>query len=318
MDELLLWIGVCVAFALFFLAQGTYWLLRGRRQRREEQIKQRIRGGQVLDVGEGGKIQIRSGGLGKQAAGNLAARLRLTLQQAGSELTLAAAVGRAFGVAIFAVLVFTLFTGNLLVGLGAGLAALFVVHLVFASRRDKKVRLFEEQLSAALEAMVFALRAGRSFEESLHSAAEEVEEPLADELGRVYQETSLGRPVEVALEQLRDRWPQIRALRSFVEAVGVLKRTGGNLVKVMQTMSSGLHAQALFEVRHRALTSEGRMSGRILMGLPIFALLVQALLAPEQLGQLLGTPTGQTVLMASAGLWVLGAVWISRLTRPER
>ncbi|MBW2734587.1 MAG: type II secretion system F family protein [Deltaproteobacteria bacterium] len=317
MDELFLWIGASTAVALFCLAQGGFWLLRGRQHRREEQLKQRIRGGQGGQALQGGKIQIRSK-LGQQAAGNVAVSLRLTLQQAGSNLTLAGALGRAFALAGFMLLVFTLLFQDVLIGLGGGLLGLFVAHLIFASRRDKNVRLFEEQLATALEAMVFALRAGRSLEESLHSAAEEVEAPLAPELSRVYQETALGRPVEVALEQLRDRWPQLRALRAFVEAVGVLKRTGGNLVEVMQTMTAGLHAQALFEVRHRALTSEGRMSGRILMGLPIFALVVQALLAPEQLAQLVGTPTGQTVLMASAGLWALGAFWISRLTRPDR
>ena len=311
-SELSIAIALCFAAALFCAAQALYWLWRRRAHRAQEVLRLRLRGRSEQLVEDG--IHIRE--LGKGAGANaqfarfasycVQAGFRAEPAQVALRIAIAAVLGSVFGVLALGG------AAGLLSGAGAVLA---LAYGYMSIRRDRRIKAFANQLPRALEAMVFALRAGRGLEDAIGLAAEEVDAPLAAELSRVFEETALGKPVEQSLVQLGQRWHRVRSLRSFVEAVSVLKRTGGNLVVVMHNISDAIRARAAYEARHRALTSEGRTSGRILVVLPLLALVVQAIVTPDQLRVLLSSE-GQPFFFGAMGLWLIGMLWVSRLSRP--
>lgn len=309
------WTALSFAVALFFCLQGVFWLLRGRSRRRDDQLRDRLVGGRLDHQLDGGRIRIRE----RPEARNRSLRRRLTelLLRAGVSLSPQQFFARSLlGLALLVLLAVAV-SGELLAGLAALVAGVICGYAYLAHRIERQIRQVESQMPRALEMMVFGLRAGHAFEEVIALATREISGPLATELSRCHEEYTLGRPIEESLQQLRVRWPTVMSLRQLVEAIVVLKRTGGNLVDILEKVGETVRAQATYEAKHRALTSEGRLSGTILMLLPLFALLFQAVAAPDQLALLARDPAGQTMLLLAVGLWSTGVLWVLRLVRPR-
>ena len=307
---------VCLfgAVAVFCVVQGLFWSVRGRRRRREDLLRQRLRG---ADPAAGVKVtRDGHGQLGSLERLAIARRLGATLVQAGFKVSLAGYLLRAGGIVLGAGLWAGVLTSSLVNGLlFTGLAAI-CVHFYTVTRRNRRLRTVDTQLPKALELMVFGLRAGHGLEETLRFAASELMPPLSIELKRCVEEYELGRPIEEALLSLSLRLEPCRALRTFVEAVLVLKQTGGNLIEIIDQIVDSMRAQAAYEAKYRALTAEGRTSGMILGALPLLILAAIVLVQPDYLGSLLADSAGMTIIALAGGLWLAGVVWLARLARP--
>jgi tight adherence protein B len=245
-------------------------------------------------------------------------RLACYLQQAGYS----ARVGRLLavaggGVGLAALLVGTA-SGNWNSALLFALFGAVATKIYLGARRARSLRDFEAQLPRAVEMMVFSLRAGHGLEQAVRLASAEVDGPLAAELARCAEESALGRPIEATLHQLQQRWRPVQPLRALVEAVTVLKQTGGNLVEVLQSIAQTLRARATYRGKHRALTADGRLSGALLLVIPLVSLVVQSMVAPEQLREMALNETGRALLGLAGALWLVGGLWVRRLSHPNQ
>lgn len=307
-------IAILSGLSLFFALNAVFWLVRGRARRREVAMLARLRGEALHGGGDSGRIKIRERRGEEMTRRDRARRFfeRTNLKVSPKRALIVGGAGLVATIALAWAA-----TGDGAMAFLVTLMLLCAGYAMLARRASMTVRSFEEQMPKALEMMVFGLRAGHAFEEALALAGREVSGPLATELSRCHEEYKLGRPIEQSLETLRDRWEECSPLRQLVEAVVVLKRTGGNLVSVLETVSETIRAQAAFESKHRAMTSEGRLSGYILMALPGAALAFQAVLVPDKIRELIADSTGQMMMLAALVLWMLGVVWVLKLVRPQ-
>jgi tight adherence protein B len=308
-------IGLFVGLAVFFLVQGVFWLRRGRRRRREAELIRLMR---AVEFDDAVGVESRKGhrGEGWAERWDSLRRLGRVLAQAGLNVSVSRFVGGLGSALALVVVVVGLATGNPLGGLVLDLAIVVFVYLYISNKRRNRLTSIDQQLPQALELMVFSLRAGHPLESAIRFVAKELPDPLGCELRRCHEEYEMGRPLEAALVGLATRLDACRALGTFVEAVVVLKQTGGNLVEVVEQIVTTLRAQAAYEARYRALTAEGRTSGLILGSLPLLILAAVLLVQPGYLGSLFSTSGGRVVLMVAFALWGLGIAWLMRLVRP--
>lgn len=308
-------IGLFVGLSVFFLVQGIFWLRRGRRRRREAELIRLMR---AVEFDDAVGIESRKGRRGEGWAERWDSMRRLgrVLAQAGMDVSVTKFVG-VLGIVLGLVAVGVgMATGNPLSGLVLDLAIVVFIYLYLSTKRRNRLTSIDQQLPQALELMVFSLRAGHPLESAIRFVSQELPDPLGCEMRRCAEETEMGRPLEAALVGLSRRLDACRALGTFVEAVVVLKQTGGNLVEVMEQIVTTLRAQAAYEARYRALTAEGRTSGLILGSLPLLILAAVLLVQPGYLGSLFATSGGRVVLMVAFALWGLGIAWLMRLVRP--
>ncbi len=304
------------ALALFCLGQGLFWILRGRKQEREEALLDRLR---VMREEEDVKV---TRDLPGELRGFLAKfeklkNLGIFLSQAGIDMSVQSFVTLCATFVVGVFLLALVLTGSLGGGVLVGTLMAAGLYLYMTSRRDKRLNQIDSQLPKSLELMMIGLRAGHTLEDTIRFAAEELSPPLSQELQRCYDEYALGRPIEQALGNLSERLAPCRALRTFVESVLVLKSTGGNLIEIIEQIIDSLRAQAAFEARFRALTSEGRTSGIILGALPLFVLAIVLLVQPTYVGSLLDDSAGQIVLLIAISMWTMGILWLIKLVKPS-
>lgn len=197
-----------------------------------------------------------------------------------------------------------------LIGAGA-----FPFYLRMA--RERRQELCDQQMPQALEIVQLALRAGHPLPTALAIAAGEAPSPIAEELKRACDEHDLGRPIGDVVVSLGARLPKSQSVHTFTTAVLVLQQTGGNLIQVIERIVENARARQQYYAKLRALTSEGRMSAKMLALMPLAFGAIAITIDPGYLRTLFTTSGGNMVLLLTAALWLGGIVWVTRLVKAE-
>jgi tight adherence protein B len=146
--------------------------------------------------------------------------------------------------------------------------------LIFINvQATKRMKLFDAQFPVALDIFVRGLRAGYPVTSALELLVSEVQDPVGSEFGLVVAEMNYGYNLRDALANLATR-VQTQDVQMFVVSVAIQSETGGSLAEILEGLSKVIRDRASMVLKVRALASEGKMTGMMLSGLPVFAFLM--------------------------------------------
>ena len=243
--------------------------------------------------------------------------LRLLFVQADTKLTpetyLAATVGLAvLGLAAAWFLGVPIPVFPLMAG---GLAVLPTFYLLF--KRKMRMAKFASQMPDALTTLAQALRSGHSLPSALNEVCGGSPEPIAGEFRTVVdQQNKLGVPIEVALKDLYKRVPNLD-FKFFATSVAIQKQTGGDLSEVIDKIAYLIRERFRIQGQVKALTGEGRISGVVLMALPVGLFFTVYTMNPEYVTPLWEHPMGQMMSWGAVGMQILGAICIQKIVKIE-
>lgn len=180
------------------------------------------------------------------------------------------------------------------------------------AKRAGRLKKFAGQLSDALELVARALRAGHSLAAGMHVVAEEMPAPVSKEFGRVYEEQNLGIPLEEALKSMCDRVPNLD-LKFFVTSVAIQRQTGGDLAEILDRIGHVIRERFKILGQVKALTAEGRLSGVVLIALPIGLFLMMMFMKPDYIELLWKDPMGVKMSIGAVVLMLLGSFAIKKI-----
>jgi tight adherence protein B len=232
--------------------------------------------------------------------------------QADSPISINAFFGLSVGCAIFGLV------GAVIANSPAPLFP--VIALLFGSfplcwlmlRRRSRFKKFAKQLPDALELVGRALRSGHSLASGMQVVVSEMPAPIAVEFGNVYEAQNLGIPIEQAMKDMLRRMPNLD-LKFFVTSVVIQRQTGGDLAEILDKISHIIRERFKILGQVQALTGEGRISGIVLMALPIALFFVVYHLNPDYIMLLFTDPLGRKMIAVATVLQVLGAVCIKKI-----
>ena len=179
-------------------------------------------------------------------------------------------------------------------------------------RRANRFKKFAMQLPDAMELIARALRSGHSLVSGLHVVVQEMPAPIATEFGCAYEEQNLGVPIEQALKSMLRRMPNLD-LKFFVTAVAIQRQAGGDLAEILDKIGHIIRERFKILGQVKALTGEGRISGVVLMALPIALFFAVYYLNREYVMLLFTDPLGKKMIAFAAFMQVLGAVTIKKI-----
>lgn len=145
----------------------------------------------------------------------------------------------------------------------------FIPDIYVGFRAKQRIKAFNSQLGDTITMMANALRGGYSFLQTLDMVSREAPSPISDEFSRVVQEVGLGRSTEDALINLQRRVPS-EDLDLLVTAVNIQHEVGGNLAQILDTIGHTIRERVRIKGEIQTLTAQGRLSGYVITGLPIF------------------------------------------------
>lgn len=193
-----------------------------------------------------------------------------------------------------------------------GIGLFFVPFIWVSMRRKKRINRVNAQLPEALEMLSRSLRAGHSLGAGFGLIAEEMQDPLAREFGRCFEEQNLGVSLEQSLEAMTVRIPNLD-LRFFATAVILQRQTGGDLAEILDKIGRLVRARYRLAGQIQALTGEGRLSGIVLLALPPGLFAMMLFTNKEYVMKLFTDPMGQWMLGGAIVMQLLGAIVIKKI-----
>ena len=198
-------------------------------------------------------------------------------------------------------------------GVAGGLAAPIAALRFRAARRQRQ---FEAELPELLSVWASALRAGRSFAQALDSIVDEAGEPAHTEFRRAQQQVRLGVPVEQALDEMSQRL-RSESFELVVLTTDVQRRVGGNVAEIFDQVADTVRRRHQFSARVKALTSMGRLSAQVLIGMPFAMAGLLTLINHGYMTPLYTTRAGHILIAVGLTMMTAGALILRRLVKPR-
>ena len=158
---------------------------------------------------------------------------------------------------------------------GAFFAAIAAVAGFFAPAgavrfyRQRRIKLFNAQLTEALQQMAHALRAGLALQQAIDQIGRESTAPLRQEFSLFTKEVKLGVPLEEALVNMANRVGS-EDLELVATSTNIARQLGGNMAEMFETIAATIRERFRLEGKIDALTSQGKLQGWIVASLPLW------------------------------------------------
>ncbi len=321
MDVLLVIIAMTVLLAVFSFVVGLRSSRHSameerldtfRSERKTGETQQDEQQGPVLRQRSYSGLPILSGFIGQLRGSE---QVALKLERAGVPLRVGEYyIIRYVAALVFFALPFLFRSGVIAIVMGLGLAVLgYSLPAVWVgSKRSSRGKKIDGQMVEMLGMVANSLKSGYGLMQSFEFTASQIDAPLGTELKRMLRDANLGMSAEDALQAMGDRIGSAD-LEMVLTAVNIQRSVGGNLAEILESVAFTMRERERIRGEIETLTSQQRMTGIVIGGLPVGMLLFFLLVAPDYVGLLFTTTAGQGMLLVAVVLEVLGAFSIKKL-----
>ena len=312
--------GALVALAAF-MGFVALWRITGTRDPLEVRL-------QRYDPGTRAAVVVEEDGTGAGLRRPATAKLNKLLNGLGIGQSLAMALTRAdlpltvselflimLGLGGLGFVMGTLRLGPLLgIPVGGILAYIPVIYVKSAAKRRQHT--FTEQLPDVLTLLVSALQAGYGLGQSLQVLVEQLPPPASKEFAKVVRAISLGLSLPRALAAMSER-VGTDDVDLLVTAITIQYETGGNLAQTLEVIGQTVRDRIRIQREIRVLTSQQRLTGFILGGLPIVLGFALFLINPQHMSKLFLPGITRIMLVGAVVMQISGYLVVNKLLSVE-
>lgn len=136
----------------------------------------------------------------------------------------------------------------------------------------------------------------------MSAVATEFDQPISAEFAICSEQQSLGISVDDSVRDLSNRTNLIE-MKIFATAIIVQRQTGGNMAELLNNLSEIVRERFRIRELIKTMTAESRMQALMLIGLPIFLLVLFSIIKPTYMEPIYEYP----------GYYLLVVLFISEL-----
>jgi Flp pilus assembly protein TadB len=212
------------------------------------------------------------------------------------------------------------FLFGLVTGMPIVLALIFalltplVAKMIVSVRTSRRKSKFADQVDDSLQLIAGGLRAGHGLTVAVSAVAGDANSPMREELTRAVNEARLGSSLPDALARTAQRM-ESKDFEWVAQAVAINAETGGNLAEVLDQVGKTIRDRNQIRRQVKALSAEGRMSGIILVVLPIALFLFFSIIQPTYVAVFFQNIVGILALILAFILLILGTIWVAMVVR---
>ena len=173
--------------------------------------------------------------------------------------------------------------------------------------------LISSQMEKASETMGAVLRSSGGMVQALERAAQDVKDPVREELLVTAKEIRLGIPQAVAFINLANKFDIAEML---IISVGIDLQQQGmpiNMANMLEQMQKNIRYRQAFREEIKILSTENKMAGYIVAAMPFLTLGIMRQFAPDFTDVLFTTLPGICILIASIIIIGVGVYWMMQI-----
>ncbi|MCK9366886.1 MAG: type II secretion system F family protein [Metallibacterium scheffleri] len=189
------------------------------------------------------------------------------------------------------------------------LAPKLIVNFIRKRRMEK----FRYQFPDALVMISSSMRAGASLSVALENLVRESKAPLNQEFALMLRNQRLGVSFDDALIKMEERIP-LQEFSLFSAGTRISREVGGNLADMLDALADTMFKTMQTEGKIKSLTSQGKMQGIVMSGLPLLMMFALNILEPVAMHPLFHSLLGWAVLALIAVMEFMGYMFIRKIT----
>lgn len=243
-------------------------------------------------------------------------KLEQELRSAGVQMSPEEYIALTIISSIFCGLAAGLLFGHFLLIIPGGVIGYLAPKIWISNKRSKRIKAFNDALPDMIMTIVGSLKAGYSFVQAMKTVSEESDAPVKDEITTFLKETSYGITMEDALNNLKNRVPS-NDLDLMIQAVLIQRQVGGNLSMILEVIIKTIRERNELDRHVRALTAQGKLSGKVVGMLPVFIFAVLSLINPEYMAPFTKNIVGKIILGLAASMEIVGFLIMNKLAKIE-
>lgn len=198
------------------------------------------------------------------------------------------------------------------VGAGVCIAGGYVAFHIY--QRNVQRQRFVDQLPEAIDIIIRGARVGMSLPENFQVIAREMPDPVGRQFRILAEKLGIGIDLETALTSAVDEIG-VKELQFMATTLILQRRTGGQYAEVLENLSRVLRDRRAQYLKAKALTSESRVSARIVAIVTAVILVILAATNKAQFDFLFDDPLGHNLLIYAGVSIFIGFFTLSRLLR---
>lgn len=199
-------------------------------------------------------------------------------------------------------------------GLVAGVPLL--AHAWLQARASKRVDALTEAMPLYLDGVRQLQAVGNSLPQALDRALADSPEIVRSYFGTAARRLEMGAPVGETMQALADRL-RIAEVSMLAAAIRTNLRFGGSLGATLTNLAAILRERVRIRRELAAATSESRISARVLIAMPLLAMILLVAMNPAYIEFFVSDARGQKLSLAAIGLELVGIVVVRRMMRLE-
>ncbi len=198
-----------------------------------------------------------------------------------------------------------------------GILCSFIPFVVVKFLIMKRTNLFTQQFPEALDLLSSSLRAGHSLYSAFDVIVKEMPSPINQVFKSAVDEIAFGIDTKDAILSLTRVMPFSMDLKFFTTAVILQREVGGNLAKVLDSLSVTIRERFKMLGQLKAQTSQSKFSGIVLTLVPPLIAIVLFFISPGYMDPLLHTTQGNIAIGIAAAMLSIGIFCIVKILSIE-
>ena len=194
----------------------------------------------------------------------------------------------------------------------AGVVGYLVPMRYVRYRQRQRLKMLNRQLPDTLSLLSNALKAGLSLPQALDTVARNTAAPIADELSRVIREMNIGSATDRALAAMVRRTGS-EDLDLIVTAIGIQASVGGNLARILESISHTIRQRVQVKGQISAMTAQARASGWVITLLPVIVAVILYVITPTYFRAMFQDRVGIALLLLAGFSILVGNFFIRRI-----
>ncbi|CAH0540332.1 type II secretion system F family protein [Vibrio marisflavi] len=176
-----------------------------------------------------------------------------------------------------------------------GLTEVLGIVLGIRWLRNRERKHFEDTFPDALNVLASAMSTGESINQSIKFVGDSLEGAVGNEFKLMAERIQLGEAPESAFKKSRNRFPYPTFHFFVITLIANINR-GGQLKEIITRLNRIMYNNRAMEKRKKSMTSEVRVSAKIVAAIPFIFLFMLQYLSPENYEFVMFNEAGRPIL----------------------
>jgi tight adherence protein B len=190
----------------------------------------------------------------------------------------------------------------------------YTLDIIYFYRYSKYKKKIQNDLLDAISIMNNAFKAGMSITQAIDLVSREVNGPISKEFEKISTDIRMGLDIEIAFRRFSKRIKSEEAMY-LASSLSVLNRTGGNIIKVFNSIEKNMFNRRKLNNELKSLTASSKLIMYALMVIPPLFIIFISIISKDYFEPLFTNPIGIILILIMSIIYITYIIVVMKVLK---